>query len=227
MYGEYHKSLGAKAALIALHAAAIGASAWILFGGGFEVLFGWTRQVPAADQVLRRAFVFCCAAIYFARVAFGAVHLYKRKVSYGEAIGIGLYCDVIHVLFAFLGRIQARPLGWVAYAGVALYVLGSFLNTDSEYLRYLWKERPENKGRLYTGGLFRYSRHVNYFGDELLFIGYALIAGSGWGLIIPALMACGFIFVNIPMLDGYLQKKYGGEFEAYARHTKKFVPFVY
>ena len=40
-------------------------------------------------------------------------------------------------------------------------------------------------------------------------------------------MLFGFVSVNIPMLDAYLRKKYGDQFDAYALRTKKFVPYVY
>jgi steroid 5-alpha reductase family enzyme len=120
-----------------------------------------------------------------------------------------------------------EPLGWLTCTAAFLYFLGSYLNTGSEFLRKRWKDDSRHRGRLYTEGLFRYSQHINYFGDELLFIGYALLTGSPWALIVPGLMAFGFVFVNIPMLDAYLKKKYGGEFEAYALRTKKFVPYVY
>ncbi|MGA8872495.1 MAG: DUF1295 domain-containing protein [Candidatus Acidiferrales bacterium] len=227
MYGTYEKSAGAKTALTVLHAVGVYSSAWILFGSGFGLLFHWTGKTAPSDHVLGRVLVFACAAVYFARVCFGSLRLYKRTVGYGEGIGIGVYTIFIHTLFAFFGRINRQPLDWLLFLAVFLYVAGSYLNTRSEYLRGLWKGNPGNQGRLYTAGYFRHSRHVNYFGDEMLFTGYALIAGSLWGLIVPALMACGFVFVNIPTLDGYLQKKYGAEFESYARRTKKFIPYIY
>jgi protein-S-isoprenylcysteine O-methyltransferase Ste14 len=227
VYGAYDKSTGPKAVLTALHVVAVCASAWILFGGGFEILFHWMGRTAPGDHFLARGLVFGCAAIYFARISYGTLFLYKRTVSYGEGIGIGLYVIAIDVLFAFFGRSNQGPIGLVMLLGAVLYVVGSYVNTRSEYLRGSWKKDPAHKGRLYTTGYFRYSRHVNYFGDELLFTGYALIAGSAWGLVVPLLMACGFIFVNIPMLDGYLKRKYGAEFEAYAARTKKFVPYVY
>ena len=69
--------------------------------------------------------------------------------------------------------------------------------------------------------------HVAALGDTVLFIGYALVAGAPLALVIPALMAAGFVFVHIPLLDRYLEKKYGAAFEAWARTTKHYVPFVY
>ena len=68
---------------------------------------------------------------------------------------------------------------------------------------------------------------INYFGDLVLFTGYALVAGRAWAFAIPAVIAALFLFVNIPMLDRYLAERYADEFSRLARRTKKFVPFVY
>ena len=227
MYGEYDKSVGPKIALTVLHALGLCASAWLLLGNGLTVLSGWTGRHFVPGHALNRALVFACAAVYFARICFSSFYLIERKFGWGEAVGIGLYAVFIHSFFAFFGSMNLEPLGWLTYFAVFLYFLGSYLNTGSEFLRKRWKQAPTHKGRLYTEGLFRHTRHINYFGDELLFIGYALLTGSPWALIVPGLMVFGFVFVNIPMLDAYLKKKYGAEFDAYALRTKKFVPYLY
>lgn len=113
------------------------------------------------------------------------------------------------------------------WLGVVLYLLGSYLNTGSEYQRKLWKKRPENKGKLYTEGLFKHSMHINYFGDAVLFSGFALVTGTPWAFAIPLIMVCMFVFLNIPMLDKYLAERYGEAFDEYASRTAKFVPYVY
>lgn len=227
MYGEYDKSIGPKIALTMLHALGLCASAWLLLGNGLAVLARWTGRSLVPGHPLNRALVFGCAGIYFARICFNSFYLMRRKFGWGEAVGVGLYAACVHSFFAFLGSMNLEPLGWLTCVAAFLYFLGSYLNTGSEFLRKRWKDDSRHRGRLYTEGLFRYSQHINYFGDELLFIGYALLTGSPWALIVPGLMAFGFVFVNIPMLDAYLKKKYGGEFEAYALRTKKFVPYVY
>ena len=89
------------------------------------------------------------------------------------------------------------------------------------------EQRPENRCRLYTLGLFRYSRHPNYLGDLVSFSGLCLVAGSAITAVIPALMLAGFVFVNIPVLDAHLHTKYGTAFEEYARQTRKLIPFLY
>ena len=105
--------------------------------------------------------------------------------------------------------------------------MGSWLNTASELQRLRWKKRPRNAGHLYTRGLFRLCRHPNYLGDTVLFIGFALITGSPIALVIPAIMAAGFVFAAIPALDRRLAEHYGREFEAWATRTHRYIPFIY
>jgi protein-S-isoprenylcysteine O-methyltransferase Ste14 len=227
VHGEYERSLGPKTVLSVLCAFAVCLSFWILFGNGFEVIFGWTGKSVPPGPVVTRTLVVACGLIYFLRISLGTLRFFRRKIAYGEAAGVGLFVLFIQIFFSFFARTNINPSGWLVVLGVVLYILGSYLNTASEYQRYRWKKDPKNNGHLYTEGLFRYSRHINYFGDEVLFTGYALVAGSPWGLVVPAFMAFGFIFVNIPMLDRYLSSKYAAEFASYASRTKKFVPYVY
>jgi steroid 5-alpha reductase family enzyme len=111
--------------------------------------------------------------------------------------------------------------------GALLYVVGSYVGTASEYSRHLWKTRPENRGHLYTEGLFRYSRHINYFGDLLLFCGFAVLTRQLWTGIVPLVMGLNFVLFLIPAQDSYLATRYGVEFDDYSRRTKKLVPLLY
>jgi protein-S-isoprenylcysteine O-methyltransferase Ste14 len=104
--------------------------------------------------------------------------------------------------------------------------LGLF-GTASEHSRYIWKARPENQGHLYTEGLFSYSRHINYFGDLLLFGGWAVLTRQLWTGIVPLAMGLNFALVIIPAHDAYLAERYGSEFHHYARRTSKLVPLLY
>ena len=114
-----------------------------------------------------------------------------------------------------------------AVAGFILFAAGSWMNSYAEYARHLWKQRPENRGRLYTGGLFRYSRHPNYFGDLLSFAGLCLISGAWVTAVIPLLMPAGFVFVNVPVLDSHLRDHYGAAFDEYAQRARKLIPFIW
>ncbi|WP_169730414.1 methyltransferase family protein [Salinispira pacifica] len=114
-----------------------------------------------------------------------------------------------------------------AAAGAVLFVLGSFINSWSEYQRKRFKAKPENGGRLYTGGLFSVSMHINYFGDMIWATGLALMTGSLISAAIPVIMTAMFVWIHIPRLDAYLAEKYGREFEDYASRTKKLIPWMY
>jgi len=227
MHGEYDRAVAPRLLMTVIHAAAVAATGWLLLGDGLEVFrahwgTGWSLASP-----LRRWLLFAAALIYFLRVLLTIFVTLKRKIGWGEAVLIAGWVFLIDVLFAVLGGVNPRATGPVTVLGVLLYVTGSWLNTGSELQRKWWKEQPQNAGRLFTGGLFRYAVHINYFGDELLFTGCAFITGRAWTLLVPLLMLAGFLFFNIPELDRHLRAHYGAEFDAYARRTRSFVPFLY
>lgn len=93
-------------------------------------------------------------------------------------------------------------------AGLTLYTVGLFLEWYSEWQRHVFKQKPESKGKVYTGGLFGLSRHINYFGYTMWRTGYA-IAGGGWalGAVQAALFTYQFTQDAIPNLQQYLEER--------------------
>jgi protein-S-isoprenylcysteine O-methyltransferase Ste14 len=226
-YGEHSKSLPQKSFLTINHLVAVGLAAWLMLGGGFQTASGWFGVGLHPGSPVRRILLTGCSVIYFGRVCITCFSFLKRSMGWAEASIISIWVYVIHLGFALLGGTNVASLGIVTFVGAVLYGVGSYLNTASEYSRRLWKQRLENRGKLYTRGLFRYSMHVNYFGDEVLFAGFAMVSGSIWAFLVPSLMAVSFVRINIPMLDNYLRDRYGSEFDSYAAKTKKFVPYLY
>jgi steroid 5-alpha reductase family enzyme len=133
------------------------------------------------------------------------------------------------VLYAFasVGGSNKQVVGAVEIIGILLYLSGSYINTHSEYYRHVWKLKEQNKGRLYTKGLFSLAMHINYFGDIILFTGLAMTTHSLSMFVIPMIMALNFVFYIIPSLDRYLENKYKSEFKDYANKTKKLIPMIY
>jgi protein-S-isoprenylcysteine O-methyltransferase Ste14 len=227
MYGEQSASWPQKWFLVVLHGGAVLVSAWLLLGGGIEIVAKFFGSNLELAVLSRRALLLACSVIYFARVC-GTVFVFlHRKMAWWEAATIGSFTWIINITFSLLGGTQPAPLGLADVVAVALYVAGSYLNTGSEYQRDRWKQRPENRGRLYTEGLFRWSMHINYFGDVMLFTGWALLTYRSWAFLLPLLMLMGFVFFHVPMLDKHLHEKYGTEFDQYRRRTKKLIPFLY
>ncbi len=185
------------------------------------------ESFEVSGDIGHRIILIACLIVYYVRLMFTVFVFLKRSLGWSETLIISFLMSMALLGLARSGGSFEHPVGLIEFSGIILYISGSILNTQSEYTRYIWKKDPKNNGRLYTGGLFRYSMHMNYFGDCLLFIGFALVAHSFTLLAIPLFMTLSFLFFIIPRLDKYLEEKYGEAFREYAKHTKKLVPFVY
>ncbi|MCV2463701.1 DUF1295 domain-containing protein [Streptomyces sp. ICN988] len=226
MYGGYDASTGPKTVVTTFNTVAVAIAVWFLFGGADTVADWFGTDFDEAATV-RRALLAALSVLYLLRFIATNFVMLQRKMEWSESFTIGIWVLVIHGTMAYFGGTNDAGVSVFTWIGVVLYLFGSYLNTGSEYQRKLWKKRPENKGKLYTEGLFKYSMHINYFGDAVLFSGFALVTGTVWAFAIPLIMVCMFVFLNIPMLDKYLAERYGEAFEEYASRTAKFVPFVY
>jgi steroid 5-alpha reductase family enzyme len=227
MHGEYGKSIPQKLFLTVNHFIAILIVAWLLFFDGCQIVFGWFNAEAVAGNPVRNQLLLLSAIVYFLRLMVTCFYLTKRKMNWDEVISITVWIYILHVSFALLGSARPEELALVEWIGAALYLVGSWINTGSELTRYRWKRNTDNKGKLYTKGLFAFSRHINYFGDTVLFTGYAFITGNLWTLILPVIMTISFIFMHIPIKEKYLSEKYGNDFWVYVSKTKKFIPFLY
>lgn len=226
IYRDKSPSTGTKATLACLHLGIVVWTLWLLLGGGISVLDGLLGRPHQLAGGPRRVILAAAAVLYFLRTLATVFVFLRRRMPWREVFTIAPWIATFDTLLAYLGGRNPAPVGGWALAGVALLLLGSALNTGSELQRHRWKLMPAHAGHLYTGGLWSLARHVNYFGDELLFIGWTMVAGRVVLATIPAAMAAGFLFVNIPALDRYLAERYGEEFQAWRRSVKSFIPYV-
>lgn len=227
LYGNKAPAIAQKLAITAIELFLIGLSIWIMFGPGEILLadyFDWpiSLQPPA-----RRSIILLFSVTVLARMAFAMFFLMKRNIPWSESISVPLAFSLYYVGFAILVVPNHKHIDLIDIAAIAIYILGAWLNTASEIQRSRFKAKPENKGRLYTNGLFGLSMHINFFGDILWVIAYALIARNAWGALIPVFITGFFIFFNVPMLDKYLAERYGNDFKAYAVKTKRLIPFIW
>lgn len=190
-------------------------------------LSSWLKPYAINGNFTRQVILMLCLFFYISRLIITVFVFLKRKMGWGETVLISGLMSFALFSFARVGGSSDLSLNVLDYLGLILFLGGSWINTYSEYTRYIWKKNDINKGKLYTGGLFKYSMHINYFGDIVLFSGLALITQSFSLLVIPLIMALNFVFYIIPSLDKYLGKKYGDEFTEYAARTKKLIPGIY
>lgn len=200
---------------------------WILFEDGLPAISSWFEKTWFPGDLTRRILLFTTSTIIFLRWGLTNFYLLKRKMSWTEIIVVSIELLLIHSSYNILGGQVTNSVGITEIIGIVMFVIGSYLNTGSEIMRLKWKKDPDNKGKIYNQGLFKYSRHINYFGDVVWATGMALISGSIWIFLIPVYMSCGFIFMHIPRLDKHLKERYGEQYEIYASKTKKLIPCIY
>lgn len=121
--------------------------------------------------------------------------------------------------------------GWslLATGGIAIWLVGFFFESVGDWQLKRFKSDPQNKGKLIEIGLWRYSRHPNYFGEAVQWWGiYVMAISSGrnyWLIVSPLLITLFLLFISgVPMLE----KKYAGrpDWEDYKRRTSKFIPWL-
>jgi len=111
--------------------------------------------------------------------------------------------------------------------GVVVWVIGYLLEAIGDLQLMLFKGIPSNKGKVLTTGLWRFTRHPNYFGEAMLWWGYyviALASGSWWTIFSPILMTYLLMKVSgVAMLEQTMKVKPG--YEEYMRKTNAFFPW--
>ena len=227
LYSVKSKSIPQKITIITIEIFLLLLSYWILFSGGGDLIFDKIGLTALNGNEESRVITFGFSVIVFLRMSFMMLYLLKRKIPWEESVSVPMAFSLYYIGFALLVYNREIPIDWIDYSAILLFLIGSAFNTVSEVQRHLWKKHPENKGKLYTIGLFKYSMHINFFGDLLWVSAYAIITRNYYAIIIPVLLFCLFAFWNIPALDKYLAGKYKGQFDEYQKKTKKFIPFIY
>ena len=116
-------------------------------------------------------------------------------------------------------------LDWV---GVAVWAVGFLFEATADTQLALFKRRPENKGQVMDRGLWRYSRHPNYFGETLIWWGIWLIAAAAhgwWSVYGPVIITLFLLRVSgVTLLEKNLKESKPGYAE-YVKRTSALVPW--
>lgn len=113
------------------------------------------------------------------------------------------------------------------YIGIVIWIIGFLFESIADMQLKSFKADPKNKGRILTTGLWKYSRHPNYFGESLMWWGIFFVALSSFNGIMaiwsPILITYLLVFVSgVPMLEA--KYKNNEEFIEYAKRTSIFFP---
>lgn len=125
------------------------------------------------------------------------------------------------------------PMDAFYVAGLVIWMIGFSLEAIADSQKNRFREDPANQGKFIQTGLWSWSRHPNYFGEIVLWVGVAVLAlpvlrGWGWvSLISPVFITILLTRISgVPMLEKRADEKWGGqeEYESYKRNTSVLVP---
>lgn len=214
----------------------------IVWGLGF-VLVGWIALWTGGDDA-RSWLVAVLTSIWGLRLAgylawrnLGKGEDYRYQAmrrKYGPRFPIvslfvvfGLQGVLMWVVSLPVQAAHGGDIGAVDWLGIGLFALGLFFETTGDLQLAAFKRDPVNKGKVLNTGLWRYTRHPNYFGDFCVWWGLYLIAvagGAWWTVAGPIVMTALLMKYSGA---GLLEKTIGSRrpgYEEYVRTTNAFFP---
>ncbi|MFN8052230.1 MAG: DUF1295 domain-containing protein [Acidimicrobiales bacterium] len=219
----------------------------IVWGLGF-VLTAWAVRIAVDGNDARQWLLTGMATVWGLRLS---IYLFIRnhgngedfryqamRRRYGERFGLislvtvfglqGLIMWTVSLPLQ-LGQVRATPgLGIVAVLGVLVWLVGLGFESVGDAQLAAFKRDPANAGTVMDRGLWRYTRHPNYFGDACVWWGIAIVAAESglgaWGFVGAIVMTIFLRNVSgVTLLEKSLHKRRAGYAEYVAR-TSPFVP---
>ncbi len=178
--------------------------------------------------------------VYFRKRGKGENLRYKKwRKNWGDSFVIKSFLHIFFLQGIFMVIVSlpvlvtnfhygSDKLGLWDNLGVLIWSFGFIMETMSDLQLSRFKRNPDNKGKILTSGLWKYSRHPNYFGEATMWWGMFMVAFSApfgeFTLLSPLLITLLLLFVSgIPPLE----KRYSNhdEYQKYAGKTSKFIPW--
>ncbi len=227
---------------VALRNAGLADSLWPLF---FVLLgLGYVLAAPALGA--RAWLVLALVALWGGRLA---VHITVRNWGEAEdrryramraAHDPGFWWKSAYIVFGLQGAIAwvislpllatalgAAPLGWLDGLALALWLFGFAFEAVGDAQLARFKARRENAGQVMDRGLWRYTRHPNYFGEACVWWAFALFAASAggwWAVVSPVLMTWLLLRVSgVSLLEQDIATRRPG-YRDYIERTNAFIP---
>lgn len=220
------------------------------WAAGFVVI-AWTTFALMGEPTPRRWLIAGVTTLWGVRLAAYLFWRWRKEGPDGRYVALMtkagdkvLMKTLIHVFLIqgvmmwvvaapiMLGQSAPGPigLGALAYLGAALALIGVFFESVGDWQMAQFKANPANQGQVMNRGLWKYTRHPNYFGDACVFWGLFLIAAetAPIGLISavgPALLTWTLVkWSGAALLERRLKRSRPG-YEDYIRRTSSFIPW--
>lgn len=218
------------------------------------VVLGWTSFVQTPGDPTRKALLMALCTVWGLRLGLyllwrwrhhGPDRRYQTMFAkakeakgwdFNQASVRLVYAIQVPLLFIVclpvqLGQVDAAPtVGMIGKVGAAIAVIGILFESIGDWQLVAFRRDPANAGKVLTTGLWRYTRHPNYFGDACVWWGLYLIAAESmtglWALPGPILLTYTLMrWSGVPTVEGRMKRK-KPDYEAYVRRTSGFVPWL-
>jgi len=152
-----------------------------------------------------------------------ARQVFTDRVGPGRFLLALLFIGVLYSLPGVLAFLNPTPIafGTVALA-LGLFSFGSLINTSADVQKMTAKAMG---AKLVADGIWRGVRHVNYFGDLLRYLSFAIVAGGGWAYLVPALVLLLYL-QRIASKEKQMSEKYP-EFAAWQQRSVRLLPGIW
>ncbi len=219
-----------------------------LWGLGF-VAVAWYTIANAEILSLNHIVITSLVTIWGCRLTF---HIFRRNKGKGEDwryeewrklwgkwavirayvsvyLTQAIFMFIIALPIIYVNSHDVSTLGfYLLSAGLTIWVIGYFFESVGDRELRDFRANPKNKGKVMSSGLWRYTRHPNYFGEATMWWGVWIISMASlpfqWGLVIsPATIT--FLLVKIsgiPLLERKMMKD--KMYRTYAARTSIFIP---
>ena len=217
------------------------------WGTGF-VIIAWVTFLRVGEASARALLLLAMVTVWGLRLS---LYLLIRNLPHGEdfryramrtSIGARFWWVSFFSVFSLQGMLmwlissplqltiadKTRHIGVIEIVATFLWLVGFSFEAIGDAQLRAFKKDPASKDRVMDQGLWRYTRHPNYFGESLMWWGYGIYAlatpGAGWALLAPAAMT--FLLLRVSGVT-LLEKSIGDRrpgYREYVQRTSAFVP---
>lgn len=146
--------------------------------------------------------------------------LFPERVGPGGVAAALLLVGVLYTLPGLLAFLNPIPISAAAVAvALGLFSFGSLINASADVQKMTAKAMGAG---LVSDGIWRRVRHVNYLGDLLRYLSFAVVAGNGWAYLVPGLVLLIYL-QRIARKEERMAARYP-EFRSYQQRSARLIP---